>query len=123
MKEHIKILIVEDEIIISMLLREQLADSGYAISDAVTIAADAIISAKRNPPDMILMDINLEGEIDGIESAAVIKSESDIPVLFMTGYDDPSIRERAEKLKPIGYLIKPISIDEIKSVIDSYFHL
>lgn len=123
MRNQLKILLVEDEIINAMLLSEQLESIGYAVANHVTTGENAITSVKRCPPNIILMDIGLAGEIDGIEAAAVIKTESDIPIVFITGYDDQTIRERAEKLKPCGYLLKPFEIDELKIIIDSSFAL
>ncbi len=69
------------------------------------------------------MDIRLTGEINGIDAASVIISESDIPVVFITGYDDKDIRERAERTKPLGYLAKPLDIDELKIILDKHFDL
>lgn len=123
MRNQLKILLVEDETVNAMLLSEQLKSVGYAIANHVTTGENAIASVKQNPPDIILMDIRLAGEIDGIEAATTIESESDIPIIFITGYDDQTIKERAEKLKPCGYLIKPFEIDKLKIIIDSRFAL
>ena len=87
MDKQIKILLVEDEFINALLIKKQLEFIGYAVSHHVTTGENAIISAKQNHPDIIIMDIRLAGEIDGIEAASVIKSESDIPVIFITGYE------------------------------------
>ncbi|OHD17059.1 MAG: histidine kinase [Spirochaetes bacterium GWD1_27_9] len=121
MENSIKFLLVEDEVINAMLMKMQLEKTGYKVTHHVTTGENAIISSKQNPPDIILMDIRLAGEIDGIEAAEIIKSQSNIPIIFITGYDDLTIRKRAEKLNPLEYLIKPLVIDKLKTIIDAYF--
>ena len=117
-KKPISILLVEDEVIIAMVLKLDLKRNGYPDVRHVTTGEMAIISATQNPPDIILMDIRLAGEIDGIEAAAVIKAESDIPVLYVTSYDDEEIRGRADSTKPIGFFGKPVDISKLKQVFD-----
>jgi CheY-like chemotaxis protein len=117
----IKILLVEDEFLPAILMKKQLEKQGYEVTQSVSTGENAIISARQNPPDIILMDIRLVGEIDGIEAAAAIKAESDIPIIFITGYDDKEIRERAEKTKPLGFLIKPLEIHTLKTILDALF--
>lgn len=121
MLKSISILLVEDEVIIAMLMQQSLIKIGYSISEQVTTGEAAVISAKQNPPDVILMDIRLAGKMDGIEAAAVIQSEAEIPIIFITGYVDQTIRDRAELLKPLGYLSKPLDIIKLKTIIDKYF--
>ena len=121
MEKAIRILLVEDEVILAMFMKEQLKNIGYIVEQSVPSGEKAIIAAKENPPDLILMDIRLAGEIDGIDATIAIKSESDIPVIFITGFDDQSIRERAEKTKPLAFLIKPPKMTELKEIIDSFF--
>lgn len=121
MSKTVNILLVEDEVITAMVMQSQLENLGYCVIDHVTTGENAIISAKENQPDIILMDIALAGEIDGIDAAIAIKSESDIPVIFITGYEDQQYKERAEKIKPLEYLIKPLNMKKLKSIIDSCF--
>ncbi len=120
MEKSLRILLVEDEVVLAMLMKEQLKSIGYTVAQSVPTGEKAIIAAKENPPDLILMDIRLAGDIDGIDAAIAIKSESDIPVIFITGFDDKSIRERAEKTNPLAFLIKPAKMTELKETIDSY---
>lgn len=120
MSETISILLVEDEFVSAMLMQKQLKFIGYALSHHVTTGEDAIDFARQNPPDIILMDIRLAGEIDGIEAAAEIKSVSDIPIIFLTGYDDQTVRERAEKTNPLDFLVKPLEINKLKAILDNY---
>ncbi len=121
MEKEIRILLVEDEVVLAMLMKEQLNVIGYNVAQSVPTGEKAIIAARENPPDLILMDIRLAGEIDGIEAAIAIKSESDIPVIFITGYDDKAIRDRAEKTNPLAFLIKPAKLSVLKEIIDSLF--
>jgi two-component system, response regulator PdtaR len=121
MKDKINILLVEDEVISAMLLQTMLQRVGYKISHHVTTGERAIISARHNQIDIILMDIRLSGKIDGIETALKIRSESDIPIIFITCYEDLVIRKRAEETNPLAYLIKPLDPEHLKSIIDKYF--
>ncbi len=121
MKKAIRILLVEDEVVTAMLMEKQLEGVGYPVSEHVTTGEDAIICVKQNPPDLILMDIRLAGEMNGIKAASVIKSEFAIPVIFISGYDDKAIREKAEKTGPLGYLVKPLKIGKLKMLIDTHF--
>jgi CheY-like chemotaxis protein len=119
MSRKINILLVEDEVIVAMLMQKQLRDIGYQSVHHVTTGEKAIIYIQDNTPDIILMDIRLAGEIDGIEAAEAIKAKADIPILFITGYDDKEIRDRAEKTNPIDFLIKPIDIIVLKTILDA----
>jgi len=121
MEKEIQILLVEDEAITAMLLQAQLKKIGYLFLTHVTTGEKAIVSAKQSPPDLILMDIRLAGEIDGIEAASVIRMEKEIPIIFITGYEDMSVRERAQKLNPLDYLIKPFSIYKLQTILEYYF--
>lgn len=121
MDEKINILLVEDEIIMAMLMKKLAPDYGLTVIAHATTGEKAIIKAKEKNPDLILMDIRLAGEIDGIETASRIKAESDIPVIFITGYDDKSVRERAEKIKPLAYIVKPLDMDELREILNKFF--
>ena len=122
MKEKIKILIAEDEVIVAQWMKIELEDVGYEVFDFVTTGEKAITSALENKPDIILLDINLSGEIDGIDAAEKITDSLSIPIIFMTGYNESSILERAQKINPVGYLEKPVEIYNIKPIIDSVFN-
>lgn len=113
-----KILEVEDEAITAILLKKELIKAGYEITTTVATGEKAIVSAKHNPPDVIIMDIRLAGEIDGIDAAFIINTLYNIPVIFITGYDDRITRSRAEEIKPLGFFIKPVKIHDIKFLID-----
>jgi CheY-like chemotaxis protein/DNA-binding PadR family transcriptional regulator len=113
-----KILVVDDEAIITMQLEERLHAMGYTVAGMAASGEDAIEKARRLSPDLILMDIVMPGKLNGIEAAAVIFSELDIPVIFVTSYADDAIIERAKKARPYGYIVKPFNELEIKAVIE-----
>ncbi len=121
MNGKISILLVEDEVITAMLMETQLKKIGYTLTSHVTTGENAIAATLLNRPDIILMDIRLAGNIDGIEAASVIKSETDIPIIFITSYDDQNTRDRARNLNPLGFLEKPLEIHKLKDIIDSHF--
>ena len=114
----VKILIVEDEILIAMGIELELKQYGYADCDRVTTGEAAISVASKNPPDIILMDINLAGHINGIEAARHIQSKNKIPIIFITGYQDKTMEEQITKLQPAGYFVKPLIMQKIKTLID-----
>jgi len=121
MAKNIKILLVEDEVVTAMLVTMQLKRIGYELVEHVTTGEDAIVSARKNAPDIILMDIRLAGDMDGIEAAKVIQSEKRVSILFLTSYDDQVTRMRAEKLKPLAYLIKPLDVDIFAKIAEASF--
>jgi CheY-like chemotaxis protein len=107
------VLIVEDEAVMAMYLEMILKRSGFVVSDAVATGEDAVISYEKNKPDIILMDIRLSGQMDGIEAAKKINSENHCKIIFMTGYSNENIKERANELNPIAYLVKPFEKREL----------
>ena len=121
MNEKISILLVEDEVITAMLIEAQLKKIGYTLTNHVTTGENAIAATLLKRPDIILMDIRLAGNIDGIEAASVIKSETNIPIIFITSYDDQATRDRVRNLDPLGFLEKPLEIYKLKDIIDSHF--
>lgn len=100
-------LVVEDEAIVAADLASKLARLGYRISGTTALAEEAIELAREQRPDLILMDIHLAGEMDGIEAAEVIRREYDVPVIFLTAHSDRATLERAKLAEPFGYLLKP----------------
>ena len=102
-----RVLIVEDEMILAKDLARSLKNLGYEITGMVTSAEEAIQEAEDSKPDLVLMDIKLTGEMDGIEAADQIGSRFDIPVVYLTGFAEKDVLERAKKTEPYGYLGKP----------------
>lgn len=111
------VLIVEDEIINGMALADQIPGWGCSVADMVTSGEDAIRFAEERRPDIVLMDINLNGRIDGLEAARDIIGRLGIPVVFMTGYDDEETVRKAEALKPLAFLIKPLDPGRLKELL------
>ena len=119
MKQKAKILIVEDDALAAISLQDILEKRGYQVCELVASGEEAIKSTDKEQPDVVLMDIRLVGEMDGIEASREIRSFSEAAIIFVTGYQDKDVRERAEKLKPAAYLLKPINIYKLESIIDS----
>jgi diguanylate cyclase (GGDEF)-like protein/PAS domain S-box-containing protein len=112
------LLVVEDESVVAMDLDGQLHDMGYRVCGCVDNARDAIARARAEHPDLILMDIVLKGEMDGIAAASLIGTELRIPVLFLTAYSDDQTVERAANAWPYGYLTKPFQSRELRAGIE-----
>ena len=113
----IKILIVEDELLIAKNLSQKLEKLGYEIADIVSCGADAIERAGEMKPDLILMDIVIKGDIDGIATAAIIHEKLDIPIIYTTAYADDETLQRAENTGSYGYLLKPFKERELHATI------
>jgi DNA-binding NarL/FixJ family response regulator len=114
-----KILLVEDYIIQSMGLGNLLEFWGYEMCEQVTSGEEAIIKAEQEKPDIVLMDINLDGDVNGIDAARQIMSCFGIPVIFTTSYSDDKTMEIAEAAQPAGYFVKPLDLYKLRSVIDN----
>ena len=113
-----KILIVEDEGIIAKSLKAVLEELGYGISSITASGEEAIEKVKKDKPDLVLMDIMLKGDINGIEAAKKIKSDFNIPVIYLTAYTDKQILEQAKIAEPFGYIVKPFEDRELYSTIE-----
>ncbi|MEJ2664376.1 MAG: response regulator, partial [Spirochaetia bacterium] len=112
-----KILIVEDEHIIAKDIKESLKTFGYAVVDIVYTGNDAIKKAEKHHPDLVLMDIMLKGNMNGIEVARHIRENFHIPVVFLTAYADEKTLHNAKLTEPFGYIIKPFEDAELHSTI------
>jgi PAS domain S-box-containing protein len=112
-----KILAVEDERIVALHLRQQLTSLGYNVVAVAASGERALAEMKAQRPDLVLMDIHIEGAIDGIETAALIPAELRIPVIYLTAYSEEATLERARATKPYGYLLKPFSERELHATI------
>jgi len=116
--EAVRILVVEDELIIAKGIQKRLQNMGYIVIDIVPSGEEAVQTAAAEQPDLILMDINLSGEMDGIEAAEQIRSRLDIPVIFLTAYADDESLGRAKLSEPFGYIIKPFQDHALQSSIE-----
>ncbi|NYB51750.1 MAG: PAS domain S-box protein [Methanobacteriaceae archaeon] len=114
-----KILVVEDEGLTAMEIQRKLKNWGYKVPSFAFSRKEAVKKAKEMKPDLILMDVMLKGEGDGVDAAKEIKSEQDIPIIYITAYDDIKTRKRAESTNPDAYLIKPYEEHELQNKIKS----
>ena len=113
-----RILIVEDEAIVARDLRQQLSELGYdPIADTPT-GEEAVGLAATLRPDLVLMDIELAGGMDGIRAAQVLGEQFDIPVVYLTAYVSAALVQRAKVTEPFGYIIKPFATRELSIVIE-----
>jgi len=118
MMNSIKILVVEDERIIAMDIRNSLKRMGYEVVGIASSGEKAIEQALESKPDLVLMDIVLKGEIDGIEAGEKILHEFKIPVVYLTSHTDPSTLERAKNTNPFGYVVKPFEERDLQTTLD-----
>jgi len=117
-----KIMIVEDEAIIALRLEQDLTTIGYNVVGISYSGEEALEKASSLGPDLIMMDIMLPGKFDGITVAKIVKSELNIPVIFLTAFSEDKIIERAKKAEPFGYILKPFQDREIKAAIEVAFY-
>jgi DNA-binding LytR/AlgR family response regulator len=114
----IKILLVEDEGIIAADMENMLEKMGYEVFETAMDYEEAIERLEEETPDLILLDVNLGGRKDGIDLAEVINEKYQIPFIFTTSYTDGPTIERAKKVNPIGYLIKPFKQEQLYTTIE-----
>lgn len=112
------ILIVEDARIIALSIQSDLLNQGYLVTGIVDNGDDAILAVEQNPPDLVLMDINLKGRMDGIEASEIILRSRDLPVIYLTAYADDKTIQRARSTSPYGYIIKPYEERNLGITID-----
>lgn len=117
-----RILIVEDEHIVAMGIKRMLKSLGYTVTGVASSGEDAISKAESTFPDIVLMDIMLKGDMDGVEATREIKERFDIPVVYLTAYSDNNILERAKITEPFGYIIKPFDEKDLYSSIEVALH-
>jgi CRP-like cAMP-binding protein/DNA-binding NarL/FixJ family response regulator len=117
-----RIQIVEDEAITALDIEEMVADLGYEPINAVDTASAAFKVAQEQRPNMVLMDVSLKGEEDGISAALKIWQNLKIPIVFITAYSDEATLSRAKEAQPFGYILKPFSKDDLKIAINLAFY-
>ncbi|MCB1189088.1 MAG: diguanylate cyclase [Leptospiraceae bacterium] len=115
--DDIKILIVEDELLIATTLQRKLVKMGYSVVDIVSSGMKAIEVAIEKKPDLVLMDIVIKGDMNGIETASKLYDTTRIPVVFLTAYTDENTISKAEATGAYGYLIKPFQERELTTTI------
>src|SRR4030065_1018727 len=116
------ILIVEDEAIIAFEIHAELESLGYHVTGTAYRGEDALLLAEQQRPDLVLMDINLRGKLDGIDVALILKERYSIPVVFLTAMVDDATIQSDKICEPNGYIIKPIRQDELRTTIVYALH-
>jgi len=116
--EKLKILIVEDEMIIAESISDMLEDLGYEVVSICIRAKQALELIKKNPPDFALFDIRLKGEETGIWLADQLNGQKDFPFIFLTSYGDKSTIDQAVNMSPYGYLLKPVEKQHLYGAIE-----
>jgi two-component system, cell cycle response regulator len=118
----LSILLVEDEGIVARDLEETLTRLGYHVSGIASEGAQAVAMAEKLQPQLVVMDVSLRGELDGIQAARLIQQRSHVPIIFLTGHSDTETLHRAVLTGPLGYLIKPFQEAELHSTIEVAIH-
>jgi signal transduction histidine kinase/HPt (histidine-containing phosphotransfer) domain-containing protein len=112
-----KVMIVEDEAIIALDIQSHLTRVGFEVTGVARSAAEAFQLIEQKQPDIVLMDIRIEGDLDGVQAAGIIRSRYGLPVIYLTAHADEATLERAEATEPFGYIVKPLQHFKVKAVI------
>jgi CheY-like chemotaxis protein len=118
----IKILVVEDEVIVAQDIAGRLKKLGYAVTATVSSGEEAIQKARENQPDLVLMDIVLKGDMDGVTAAEKIRTNMNVPTVFLTAYADDKTLQRAKLTDPFGYIIKPFQQNDLRVAVEIALH-
>lgn len=113
------ILIVEDEAIIAAYTRRILENLGYHVTGLASTGEDALRKIQSSKPDLVLMDVYLAGDLNGIETAEIIRTSTRIPVLFMTAFADSETFRKALETRPLDYIVKPVTPELLLSKIQN----
>lgn len=114
----VKVLVVEDERIVAKDIQNTLKNLGYDVPSIASTGEEAIRKSGEFKPDIILMDIVLKGEIDGIEAASQIRSRFKIPIIYLTAYEDEDTLDRAKVTEPLGYILKPFEERDLHTTLE-----
>ncbi len=117
-----KIMIVEDEAIVALQVKSDLEVMGHTVAGVFASGEEALAGIGAASPELILMDIRLQGAMDGIETAACIARDFDLPVIFLTAHSEETVVEKATAARPYGYLLKPVSAQELQIAIQVALH-
>ena len=117
--DRIKILVVEDQTIVALNIKNKLKNLGYDVPCTAVSGEEAIKEAEFTKADLVLMDIMLKGNMDGIEAAQIIKSRFGIPVIYLTARTDCETLERAKATEPEGYISKPFKEEDLYEIIET----
>lgn len=115
---NISVLIIEDEVIVAMDIARRIKKLGYDVADIKHSSEQAINYIQIHSPDLILCDINIHGDKDGIDVAEFVKNNTSIPLIFLTALSDRPTLERAKKTLPYGYIVKPFNNHDLLTAIE-----
>jgi PAS domain S-box-containing protein len=115
-------MLVDDEAIITMQLEKRLSTMGYEVVGVACSGEESVHMARKLMPDLVLMDIVMPGKVDGIDAASKIRSELDIPIIFLTAFADEANINRAKRAEPFGYIVKPFHEEEVRASIEVALH-
>ena len=113
-----RILLVEDDDIIAKVTDWRLKNLGYEVCGRAVSASEAMELVVKAMPDLVLMDINIKGDVDGIDTANMIKKGFNIPVVYVTSHSDGPTIERARATKPDGFIVKPFDDNDLRGAIE-----
>lgn len=117
-----KVLIVEDEILVGMMLARKIEELGFTVCEVVGTGEDAVEACLSHKPGVILMDVSLGGSMDGIEAGRIIRETSSVPIVFFTGYhQDRKLLARAEQVKPLAVIDKLGAVEDVARVLEQAF--
>lgn len=117
-----RIMIVEDERIVAIDLEDRLTAMGYSVTGSVPTGEEAVLLAGKTRPDLALMDIKLQGDMDGIDAAGRIKEKFGIPTVFLTAFADSNTLQRAKQTEPAGYILKPFDELQLQTTLEIALH-
>ena len=117
-----RILIVEDEILVREDIEDCLEDLGHEVVSVASTGAEALSQIPTARPDLVLMDIRLKGDMDGVETARQIRTNFRLPVIFLTAHADDATLQRAKAADPVGYIVKPFAETTVNAVIQTALH-
>jgi CheY-like chemotaxis protein len=120
--EKKKILIVEDEGIVALQIKNSIEEMGYAVADIYSSGEEALENIEKLCPDLVMMDIKLRGEMDGIEAADRIRRQYDLPVIYLTAHSETGILKMAKMTEPYGYVLKPFNVQELQIAVELALH-
>jgi DNA-binding LytR/AlgR family response regulator len=118
MDTQIKVLVVEDEMIIGAKVSMYLTNLGYEVTGIIPRGEEVILHVRENTPDIILMDINLKGKLDGVETAILLQKQVDIPIIYLTANTDEATFARAKPTRPYAFISKPFKQLDLKHALE-----
>ncbi|SIT88609.1 LytR/AlgR family response regulator transcription factor [Pontibacter indicus] len=119
---QLKLLIAEDDVVIAQNLSLSLESMGYEVCQVVSSGEELLLQVHQHQPDLIILDITLEGKLDGIETAALLSKATKVPFIFMTAFSDKETIDRAKQTNPHAYLVKPFDVRTLQSSIELAIH-